>query len=236
MMLEKSAAYAIFTECNQTKKRHIVYKYIAFDFDGTLADSVDFCLAVFELVFKKYMGDAAPDREDIYQNFGMNEPGVIRHYMGKIVPEAENDFYFWHRDLHAEKCPELFPGIRELLINLKQNGVRLGILTGRSVTTCKISMDFLKLNEFFESVQTGSSERNDKTAQLLELMSKNNLKPEEIAYVGDALSDAEASIRAGIDCLSAAWAKSARVVELEKINPGKVFTSVSDLQKYIETV
>ena len=30
-----------------------MYKLIAFDFDGTLADSVDFCLHVFELVFKK---------------------------------------------------------------------------------------------------------------------------------------------------------------------------------------
>ena len=53
-------------------------KCIAFDFDGTLADSVDFCLQVFGRVFQKYMGDKAPDQEAIYQNFGMNEPGVIR--------------------------------------------------------------------------------------------------------------------------------------------------------------
>ena len=46
-----------------------MYKVIAFDFDGTLADSVDFCLEVFEKVFEKYLGDKAPTRESIYQNF-----------------------------------------------------------------------------------------------------------------------------------------------------------------------
>lgn len=210
-----------------------MYKLIAFDFDGTLADSVDFCLGVFDLVFEKHLGKNAPTREDIYQNFGMNEPGVIRHYMGDINPEAEADFYRWHRELHSEMCPETFPGIIDFLKFLKSKGVRLTILTGRSETTCKISMDFLKLNEYFESVQNGSPERNDKAAQLRKLLVEYNLKPEELAYVGDAVSDAQSCINAGVDCLSAAWAKSARVAELEKINPGKVFTTVKAMQDYL---
>ena len=210
-----------------------MYKLIAFDFDGTLADSVDFCLGVFDLVFEKHLGKNAPTREDIYQNFGMNEPGVIRHYMGDINPEAEADFYRWHRELHSEMCPETFPGIIDFLKFLKSKGVRLTILTGRSETTCKISMDFLKLNEYFESVQNGSPERNDKAAQLRKLLVEYNLKPEELAYVGDAVSDAQSCINAGVDCISAAWAKSARVAELEKINPGKVFTTVKAMQDYL---
>ena len=54
-----------------------------------------------------------------------------------------------------------------------------------------------------------------------------------MAYVGDAVSDAEACIRAGVDCLSAAWAKSARIDELEKINPGKVFRTVESMRNYL---
>ena len=210
-----------------------MYKLIAFDFDGTMADSVDFCLGVFDLVFEKHLGKNAPTREDIYQNFGMNEAGVIKHYMGSIDQTAVEDFNCWHRELHGEMCPETFPGIIDLLKFLKSKGVRLTVLTGRSEATCKISMDFLKLNEYFESVQNGSAERNDKAAQLRKLMAENDLKPEELAYVGDAVSDAEASANAGVDCLSAAWAKSARIAELEKINPGKVFTSVKSMQEYL---
>ena len=210
-----------------------MYKLIAFDFDGTLADSVDFCLDVFEKVFEKYLGNNAPTRESIYQNFGMNEPGVIKFYMGKMVPEADEYFYQLHKEMHADCCPETFPGNRELLESLRNNGVKLALLTGRSETTCKISMDFLKLGDFFESFQTGSPERNDKTAQLLALLERYDLKKEELAYVGDAVSDAEACIRAGVDCLSAAWAKSARIAELEKLNPGKVFRTVTSMQQYL---
>ena len=212
-----------------------MYKVIAFDFDGTLADSVDFCLNVFEKVFEKYLKEKAPTRESIYQNFGMNEPGVIKFYMGKMVPEADEYFYQLHKEMHAASCPETFPGTRELLEFLQKNNIKLALLTGRSETTCKISMDFLRLGHFFESFQTGSPERNDKTAQLLALVEKYGLQKHELAYVGDAVSDAEACIRAGVDCLSAAWAKSARTAELEKLNPGKVFRTVEAMQSYLSS-
>lgn len=236
MMLEKSSAYAIFTECNQTKERHIVYKYIAFDFDGTLADSVDFCLAVFELVFKKYMGDAAPDREDIYQNFGMNEPGVLRHYMGKFNHEAENDFYQIHREKHPQMCPEAFPGCRELLEFLQSKGIQLAVVTGRAEITCNISLEFLGLKKYFSILRYGSAEKNDKAAQFRELIASGNLSDDEFIYVGDAVSDAAASHAANVKCLSAAWAKSARINELEKINPGLVFRTIKDMQKYLNDI
>ncbi|MBR7107177.1 MAG: HAD hydrolase-like protein [Lentisphaeria bacterium] len=210
-----------------------MYKLIAFDFDGTLADSVDFCLHVFELVFKKYMGENAPTRESIYQNFGMNEPGVLKFYMGDFNPAAENDFYVWHRELHGEKCPETYPGTRQLLEFLRERGVKTTLLTGRSETTCKISLEYLKLDSCFEFIQNGSPEKNDKAVQLQYLLKKYDLAPDELAYVGDAVSDAEACIRAGVSCLSAAWAKSARIAELEAINPGKVFTTVQAMQEFL---
>ena len=210
-----------------------MYKLVAFDFDGTLADSVDFCLAVYELVFEKYMGSKAPTLESIYQNFGMNEPGMIKFYMGRPVPEAEEYFYRLHKELHPVQCPETFPGTIGLLEFLQQRSIKLALLTGRSATTCSISTEFLKIDHFFESVQTGSPERNDKTAQLLQLLDKYGLQKDEMAYVGDAVSDAEACIRAGVDCLSAAWAKSARIDELEKINPGKVFRTVESMRNYL---
>ncbi|MBE6403089.1 MAG: HAD family hydrolase [Lentisphaerae bacterium] len=208
-------------------------KLVAFDFDGTLADSVDFCLACFDKVFEKFMGDKAPTREDIYQTFGMNEPGVIRYFMGGFVPEAEEYFYQLHRDLHKEWCSDLYPGCRGLLDFLQSKALPMTILTGRSETTCRISLEVLKLEKYFVDMQNGSPEKNDKASQMLNLLKKFDLQPEEMVYVGDAVSDAEAAQRAGVKCLSAAWAKSARIAELEKINPGLVFTAVADMQKYL---
>ncbi len=210
-------------------------KVAAFDFDGTLADSVDFCLSVFDNVFERYMGTLAPEREAIYQCFGMNELGVIRHFMGDnaLVAEAEAYFYKLHRELHKKLCPDLYGGCRDLLDFLQMSQIPMTILTGRSETTCGISLEQLGLNKYFVNIQTGSPERNDKAAQLLNLLNIFELQPEELIYVGDAVSDAESAANAGIKCLSAAWAKSARINELEKINPGLVFTSVGDMKQYL---
>ena len=208
-------------------------KLAAFDFDGTLADSVDFCLSVFDKVFERFMGENAPTREDIYQTFGMNEPGVIRHFMQRFEPEADEYFYQLHRELHPTWCPEVYAGCRELLDMLQKQGVKLAIVTGRSETTCKISMEYLDLQKYFSVYHTGSPERNDKSAQLLKLMNDNNLQRDEIVYIGDAVSDVEACQKINIKCLAAAWAKSARVSQLEAINPGLVFQNVKDMQEYM---
>ena len=211
-------------------------KHIAFDFDGTLADSVDFCLYTFDVVFAKYLGEKAPTREEIYQNFGMNEPGVLRFFMGQTNRDAEEDFYQIHRTMHKEKCPASFPGCIELLEHLKEKGIEMSILTGRSETTCQISMEILDMGKYFSSFQYGSPEKNDKTGHLLKLLKEKNLSADEVLYIGDAVSDAEASLRANIKCLSAAWAKSARIAELEKINPGLVFTTVARMQEFIDSL
>ena len=204
-------------------------KHVAFDFDGTLADSVEFCLAVFDKVFAKYMGEKAPDREAIYANFGMNEPGVIRFFMGEKNPAAEADFYEFHRELHPVMCPEAFPGVRGLLDFLKDKNVPMTILTGRSETTCNISLDFLDMQKYFVGAKYGSPEKNDKAAQLREVMEKYGLQADEIVYVGDAVSDVTACRKAGVECLTAAWASSARLEELKKVNPGLIFCSVEDM-------
>ena len=193
-------------------------KLIAFDFDGTLADSVDFCLSVFDVIFEKYMGDKAPGREEVYQSFGMNEPGVIRHFLGKENPEAEQDFYRIHRQLHPEKCPAPYPGVIALLDFIKAKG---------------ISMECLNMGHYFSAFQYGSPEKNDKCGHLLKLLADTGLKSDEILYIGDAVSDVTACKAANVKCLAAAWASSARVEELEKINPGLVFRSVDDLKTYL---
>ena len=208
-------------------------KVIAFDFDGTLADSVDFCLAVFNKVFSEFMGENAPDEEAVYQNFGMNEPGVIRFFTGSDNHEAEERFFHLHRELHAEYCPTPFVGVVGLLEFLKSKGVKLGIVTGRSETTCNISLEFLKMTQYFDFFYYGDTNKNDKSGQLVDIMKKNSLEADEIAYVGDAVSDVLACQKANVRCYVAAWAKTARIAELEKLNPGLVFRSVADMQNAI---
>ena len=210
-------------------------KLISFDFDGTLADSVDFCLEVFDIIFKKYMKENAPSREDIFGCFGMNEEGVLRHFMGEDYKEEYmKEFAEYHKELHGKMCPDVFSHIREFLDFLKEKGVILTILTGRSAMTANISLEYLKIKDYFSFVQTGRAESTDKSFQLKLLMEKYSLTAEEVLYIGDGVSDVLSSRKANIVCLSAAWAKSARMEALKKVNDSLLFTSVKDMQKFLE--
>lgn len=206
-------------------------KLVSFDFDGTVADSVELCLNTFERVLARYLGNKAPSREEIFRQFGRNEPGILRSFLPDNWERAVEDFYRLHEELHPVMCPEAFPGIRELLTDLRNRGIKLALVTGRSPETCEISLRLLHLKPFFCGIRTGAPERNDKTAQLLEIAASLKIKPEESLYVGDAASDAEASFRAGVPCLSAAWAASARIEDLKRVNPDHVFTNIDELHR-----
>ena len=208
-------------------------KVIAFDFDGTIADSVELCLTVFDRVFKARMGAKAPAREEILSIFGTNEQGILRRYLGADSPAAEEEYYEILRELHPVMCPDVMPGVRDLLAFLRDRGAELALLTGRCETTGRIALEELHLTEYFSGVHFGSSKGNAKAAQLRALPGEYGVAPDEVCYVADAVSDARACREAGITCLSAAWSSSAWTRELEEINPGLVFTSVAALREYL---
>ena len=65
-------------------------------------------------------------------------------------------------------------------------------------------------------------------------MEKYSLTAEEVLYIGDGVSDVTSSRKASIKCLSAAWAKSARMEVLKEVNGSLLFTSVKDMQNFLE--
>ena len=154
--------------------------------------------------------------------------------MGYECPEAEHYYYKLHRELHSEMCPDCFYGIRDLFEFIRAKNIKMVLLTGRSETTAEISLECLNIKHYFSEFMYGSAERNIKAEQLAELVERYNLKNDEIVYVGDTVSDALESQSVNVKCLSAAWTESARVEELEKVNPGLVFCSISKIQDYID--
>ena len=208
-------------------------KVIAFDFDGTIADSVELCLTVFDRVFRARLGAAAPSREELLSIFGTNEQGILRRYLGAAAPAAEEEYYAILRELHPVMCPEVMPGVRGLLDFLRGRGAELVLLTGRCETTGRIALECLHLAEYFSGFRFGSAECNAKGAQLRALPGEYGVAPGEVCYVADAVSDVRACREAGIACLSAAWSSSAWTRELEEINPGLVFPSVAALREYL---
>lgn len=90
-------------------------------------------------------------------------------------------------------------GLKELLILLKARGYIRGIATNRTNTMEKVLEDF-HLQEYFEMVVTAATVKNPKPdpEQLLLIMAKYSLKPEEILFIGDSEYDRQAAVSAKV--------------------------------------
>lgn len=208
-----------------------MYKLIAFDFDGTLFESLTQCLDAFRKTVSPYAGHLLTDAE-IEATFGLSEDGMIMRLVGDNWEQAAADFYAEYAVMH-ESITEVFDGARELLDELKEKGVRLALVTGKGETACRISLEKLRLEGVFEAVRCGEADGPSKHRHFGDLLKQYGFEKDEMVYIGDSTKDVEACRMAGIGCLSAAWQSDARKDALEAVNSGLVFESVAALREYL---
>ena len=188
-------------------------KLIAFDLDGTIGDTVPMCIRAFEKAVSPYAGHTLSERE-ITQTFGLNEVGMIKKVAGEKWREALHDFYPVYEEMH-QSCPSPYEGIRELIKTLQKAGVLVALITGKGDKSCRITLEQFGMRNLFCSIKTGTEDKPNKAEAIEELLHDFRLN------------------KAGVTCLSAAWATTADVSGLKKANPSKVFPSIKELTLFL---
>ncbi|MCK5162722.1 MAG: HAD-IA family hydrolase [Desulfobacula sp.] len=174
-------------------------KAVVFDCDGVMFDTA--------VANKKYY-------DEVLQAFGkplLNEEQFINVHM-MTVAEAIDYLFPEINDLSSVydrlkqigyqkfiKYMVMEEGLKELLIKLKDKGYIRGIGTNRTNTMEKVLEDFF-LEDQFEVVVTAAKVKNPKPdpEQLLLIMEKFDLTPNEILFVGDSDYDRQAAVRAKV--------------------------------------
>ena len=206
------------------------WKLAAFDLDGTLSDTLPMCIVAFGEAVSSYAGHTLSE-EEITETFGLNEKGMVNAILTEHRDNALESYYRIYREMQEHTPNRPFPGIVPLLEELKAAGLSVVLITGKSETSCHITLEALGLEGMFDQVLTGSEFGVCKAQQLRELMDQYGLKPEECFYVGDTVADARASREAGVVCYSAAWSPGTPVALLERSNPGQVCTTIAELRQ-----
>lgn len=209
-------------------------KLVAFDLDGTIADTLPLCIKAFRMAVQPYISQTVSE-DDIIKTFGLNEEGMIRKVIkNEYWKQALQDFYPIYMKLHRFMCPQPFKGIRELIIQLRQKNVIVALVTGKGAKSCKITLQQFKMESDFDRIMTGNAERNTKHEALNELLNVYHLSPAEIVYVGDTVSDIMQCKIVNVECLSATWSvENSTNEDLERYNPDKVFNSIEKLSEYL---
>ncbi|UIK47168.1 HAD family hydrolase [Staphylococcus pettenkoferi] len=210
-----------------------MYKNYIFDFDGTIADSSQCGVIATQHAFKKH-------------NLNIPSKTTIQHYMGipieKSFPEmseqqlSEEALSQLIEDFRAEyekvenKYLTLFPGIEEILIKLRNQGINMFMVSSKHSEVIDRNLTILGIKDYFTEVV--GSDKVDKYKPAPDgvnyIARVHQLNKMETIYIGDAIFDIQMAKAADIASCAVTWGShSSR--ELMSQNPTFIVHNVNDL-------
>ncbi|MEM7726975.1 MAG: HAD-IA family hydrolase [Cyanobacteria bacterium P01_A01_bin.45] len=178
-------------------------KVIIFDFDGTVADTVDALVSIANrLAIQFGYIQITPEELRLLRNLSSREiirySGISLFKIPFLVKKVKGEL--------KNKIHELKPidGIQEALIALKDEGYRLGIVTSNSKDNVREFLKVNRLNNLFEFIYSGVTIFG-KTTIINNVLRQKQLKVSDVIYVGDETRDIEASKKAHIKVIAVTW-------------------------------
>ena len=174
-----------------------------FDFDGTLVDSHDSLVKVFEGAYAS-VGVTVPNGYVIRL---MRIP-LGQGYKELKGPENEESYKVFEKNIislldeeEVLKLTKSYEDTKPMLEKLHSLGKRLGIVTSNNVKHVKEVLRHLDIDENLFSVIIGNQQTKkhkpnpDPIYKALELL---NISKDGVCYVGDGLDDKRAALNAGV--------------------------------------
>ena len=217
-------------------------KGVIFDLDGTLIDSLVAYRMAFNKTVKRYNLEPIDIREltDFLNQFLSLEEVLKKLYptlnhedIQKFMLEMKNEFVALSKDYITLK-----PHAREVLFSLKDQGMKIGIATGRmSKGDGKWrELKNLKIDGFVDTVVTaGETKPKPDPASLIGCVKKLGLSMDECVFVGDSRADVIAGRSAGIQIIAVPTGVASRDQLLEEM-PNYLLDSLSELPTYIKSI
>ena len=179
------------------------YSTYLFDFDGTLVDSHDSLVKVFDGAYGS-IGVKVPEgyvlrlmRIPLEQGYkelnGPTDPALIKIFGDNINRLLDDE--------EVLKLTRSYEDTLDCLTKLKNEGATLGIVTSNNVKHVEDVLRFLNIDRNLFSIIIGNKETKkhkpnpDPIYKALEIL---NISKNGVCYVGDALDDKKAAVNAGV--------------------------------------
>ncbi|MBH8553291.1 HAD-IA family hydrolase [Nostocaceae cyanobacterium CENA357] len=206
-------------------------KVIIFDFDGTIADTVDALVSIANRLAVEFdYVQITPQELALLRNLTSREiikySGIslfkIPFLLKKVKGELKNKI--------QEFKP--IPGIQEALIDLQNHGYKLGIITSNSKENVTAFLNNNELDNLFDFIYSGVTIFG-KTTIINNVLRQKQLKPQAVIYVGDETRDIEASKKANIKVIAVTWGFNSQKV-LAQQNPDFLIHQPNELLEVIK--
>jgi beta-phosphoglucomutase len=179
-----------------------------FDLDGVIVDTAKFHFLAWQRLAKELgIVFTEADNERLKGVSRMESLDILlslgtRTFDAKAKEEMATRKNGWFVEyIHAMKPEDVFPGVRELLIQLRHQGYKLGLASSSKNAGTVLSR--VGIAELFDTVVDGTMIKNSKPDPEVFLLAAERLKakPAECLVFEDAEAGVEAAVRAGMKCI-----------------------------------
>lgn len=174
---------------------------VAFDFDGTLCDSIGDIVGVFRVVLDRF-GFSNVKLDDVRIGPPLDE--MVRNALAGELPDGKakddlvNAMVPAYRELYDQcdfKESPLYPGVWELLEELKRRNIPLALATYKRSSSTELILAKKGITSFFEHIlccDTGGK-RWSKTDMLTFVHQTVDVSPQKTLFFGDSVTDITAA-------------------------------------------
>ena len=182
-----------------------------FDYDGTIVDSaimiVEGAIAAFRIC-----GLPDPDPKKVRENIGKPLAIALDEYMPPGFNVTPNEISEAYRSWYAEQGrlglqnEPLYPGVVELLKELKKNDWLIGIATNKSRIGLTNGLAKHSLSDMFDiTLSTDENIPKPNPAMAIKAMNDLGVDKENCVMIGDTINDIGLGVNAGITSIGVTW-------------------------------
>ena len=188
------------------------YKNYIFDFDGTLAHTAP---DILDSIRRSCEISGVHINQDSLDDNLIGPPLDV--IIKKIKPDIEDEVlrqvvknFRSIYDSSAFPLTELYPGIKSVLAELREKGIRLYIATNKRKIPLTNLLKKLEIFDLMDGICTVdyNGGKLSKTEMVKTIISEHKLDKECSIIIGDAMGDINAGIAAGISTAAALWGYS----------------------------
>ena len=212
-----------------------MYDTILFDLDGTLTDSGLGITKAVQYALGQ-MGYPVPERQSLFTFIGPPLHKSFQKHYGMdeaTAAEAVRQFRVYYNQMGGILENEVYPGIRELLADLKKAGKRLVIATSKPQAAAELVMHHFALDEWVPEIVGGTDDtRNTKGKVIAYTLREYGIDPKTAVMVGDREHDILGAAENGIPAIGITWGYG-DWAELEGAGAAAVCDTPTETVQYI---
>lgn len=194
------------------------YSAVIFDFDGTICDTGEGILKSAKYALEAF-GYNSPDYEELTCFIGPPLLITFQEQFGADAVKAD-ELVKKFRERYTNKGvfeSELYNGVKELLISLKKDNIKIGIASSKPQEYIETLLDHFGIKSYFDAIcgVSFTADCESKTSIIARCQKELNIAGNECIMVGDKKYDIEGAKANLIDSVGVLWGYGTKFEHIE---------------------